>query len=131
MRVIIIRFFFRTLGLILTPVMLLSEKLTTPKPIKRSAEAQAAVDKACDNLALYQFRACPFCIKVRKEMARLALPIEVRDPQLDPKHKEALIAGGGRGNVPCLRIGKDDPQATWMYESDDIINWLQKEFATE
>ncbi|RUO26041.1 glutaredoxin [Aliidiomarina minuta] len=128
---IVIRYFFRTLRLILTPVMLISEKLTTPKPIQRATQAQAAIDKACEDLALYQFRACPFCIKVRKEMSRLALPIEIRDAQLDPEHKADLIAGGGRGKVPCLRIGKEDPQATWMYESDDIIQWLQKEFPAE
>mgnify|MGYP004184333579 CR=1 FL=1 len=61
---IIIRYFFRTLRLILTPVMLISEKLSTPKSITRTPDAQAKVDSACEDLALYQFTACPFCIQM-------------------------------------------------------------------
>ncbi|WP_442914960.1 hypothetical protein [Marinobacter sp. G11] len=56
---IIIRYFFRALRLVLTPFMLLSEKLSTPKGITRSEEQQARVDEASKNLALYQFKACP------------------------------------------------------------------------
>ena len=73
---VIIRYFFRTLRLVLTPFMLLSEKLSTPESVTRSAEEQARADEASKNLALYQFKACPFCIKVRKEIARLGLNIE-------------------------------------------------------
>ena len=69
------RLFFRLIRLILTPFMLLAEKLTTPKAMVRSTAEQAAVDAACRQLALYQFSACPFCIKVRKEMARLSAEV--------------------------------------------------------
>lgn len=124
----IIRAFFRLLRLVLTPFMLLSEKLSTPKAISRPAEQQAAVDEATNKLALYQFRACPFCMKVRKEMARLGLNIELRDAQHDPKHREALLAGGGNIKVPCLLITDDQGQEQWMYESDEINTWLNRQF---
>lgn len=124
----IIRAFFRLLRLVLTPFMLLSEKLSTPKAISRPPEQQAAVDEATAKLALYQFRACPFCIKVRKEMARLGLNIELRDAQHDPKHREALLAGGGNIKVPCLLITDDQGQEQWMYESDEINTWLNRQF---
>lgn len=127
---VFIRAFFRGLRLILTPVVLLSEKLSTPKAVERSAEAQAKVDAACEHLALYQFRACPFCVKVRKQMARLGLNIELRDAQLDPAHREALAQGGGRVKVPCLRITHDEGQEEWLYESDDINNWLERRFGS-
>ncbi len=128
---VLIRYFFRTLRLLLTPVMLLAEKLSTPKAaVSRSAEAQAEVDRQCRSLALYQFRACPFCVKVRKEMARLDLSIERRDAQLDPEHRQALEAGGGRVKVPCLRIEQADGSVEWLYESDAINAWLRKRFAT-
>ena len=65
---VIIRYFFRGLRLALTPFMLLSEKLSTPQRVNRTAEEQALVDEASKHLALYQFRACPFCMKVRKEI---------------------------------------------------------------
>ncbi|CEP35803.1 MULTISPECIES: glutaredoxin family protein [Halomonadaceae] len=125
---VLIRYFFRGLRLVLTPVMLVSEKLSTPKSVERTPEEQASVDQACQKLALYQFRTCPFCIKVRKEMARLGLNIERRDAQLDPAHKQALQEGGGKVKVPCLKITHDDGREEWMYESDTINAWLHQQF---
>jgi len=122
------RYFFRTLRLILTPFMLISEKLSTPKGIKRTPEAQAKVDSACEDLALYQFTACPFCIKVRKEIARLGLNIETRDAQHSDKHRSELEAGGGRIKVPCLLIRQGEGDDKWLYESDDIKLWLQRQY---
>ncbi|XUO88965.1 glutaredoxin [Halomonas sp. KM072] len=125
---IIVRYFFRGLRVLLAPVMLVSEKLSTPRSVERSAEEQAEVDAACEALALYQFRTCPFCIKVRKEMARLGLNIELRDAQLDPDHKQALLEGGGKVKVPCLRIAHEDGREEWLYESDEINRWLHQRF---
>ncbi|WP_027967683.1 glutaredoxin family protein [Halomonas halocynthiae] len=125
---IVFRYFFRGLRLVLAPVMIVSEKLSTPKPaVERSAEEQAKIDDACKALSLYQFRTCPFCIKVRKEMARLGLNIELRDTQKNPQHRQALMEGGGRVKVPCLRIDHDD-RVEWLYESSDINDWLNKQF---
>ena len=124
----VIGYFFRSLRLILTPVMLISEKLTTPKAIVRTPEVQVEVDRACQRLALYQFRACPFCIKVRKEMARLGLNIETRDAQHDDSHRAALESGGGRVKVPCLLIQHQDGKQEWLYESDAIKSRLQAWF---
>lgn len=124
----LIRYFFRGVRLVLSPVMLVAEKLSTPRSVERSAEEQAQVDEQCRQLALYQFRACPFCIKVRKEMARLGLKIEIRDAQLDPDHRRALEQGGGKVKVPCLRISHEDGRDEWLYESDDINAWLHRRF---
>ncbi len=125
---VVIRYFFRGLRLVLAPFMLISEKLSTPKSVERTPEEQTRIDQACQRLALYQFRTCPFCIKVRKEIARLGLKIEVRDAQLDPAHKQALLEGGGKVKVPCLKIVDDDGREEWMYESDTINAWLHKQF---
>lgn len=124
----IIRYFFRALRLILTPFMLLSEKMSTPKSVARNDEEQARVAEASKDLALYQFTACPFCIKVRKEIARLGLDIETRDAQHDPQHRADLEAGGGVVKVPCLKIRQDDGSDRWLYESADINAWLQARF---
>lgn len=126
------RLFFRLLRLILTPFMLLAEWLSTPKAISRSPQQQAAVNAACQQLALYQFNACPFCIKVRKEIARLGLNIEKRDAQHNPLFREQLASEGGKTKVPCLRIETGSGEATivqWLYESNDIIQYLQQRFA--
>ena len=93
---VFIRLFFRLVRLILTPFMLLAEKLSTPKAIVRSETEQTAVDAACSQLALYQFRACPFCIKVRKEIARLGLNISKRDAQHNQQYRNELQSGGGK-----------------------------------
>ena len=125
----IVRTFFRTLRLVLTPFMLLGEKLTTPRGIERPAAAQQQVDRECQNLALYQFKSCPFCIKVRKEISRLSLNIELRDAQHDPQHREALLQAGGKIQTPCLKITDDQGNSRWMYESGDIIQYLQQRFS--
>ena len=128
---IVLRYFFRGVRLVLSPVMLIAEKLSTPQSVERSEQEQAAVDEACRQLALYQFRSCPFCIKVRKEMARLGLKIEIRDAQLDPDRRRELEEGGGKVKVPCLLIEHDDGRQEWLYESNAINAWLHRRFGAE
>jgi len=123
------RTFFKTLRLVLGPVLLLQERLTAPKGLVRAAKAQQKVDRQCRDLALYQFRTCPFCIKVRQEMRRLSLDIELRDAQHDAAHREALLKGGGKAAVPCLRIRDAQGNSRWMYESSEIITYLRGRFA--
>lgn len=125
---LVIRYFFRTIRLILTPVMLISERFSTPKSVTRPPDQQAEVDQAAKQLALYQFRACPFCIRVRKELARLNLPVELRDAQHDREHRAALEAGGGRIKVPCLLIRHADGSEEWLYDSGTIKAWLRERF---
>ena len=122
------RTFFKTLRLVLGPFLLLKEQMTAPEGLVRAPEAQQEVDRQCRDLALYQFKTCPFCIKVRQEMRRLSLKIELRDAQNDPGHRDALAQGGGRGMVPCLRIGNGQGQDRWLYESGDIVAYLRERF---
>lgn len=124
----IIRYFFRTLRLILTPFVLLSENVGVGKQVQRSAQQQQEVDKTCDGLALYQFRTCPFCVKVRKEIKRLNLNIELRDTQYNDEHRAEILAGGGTVKVPCLRITTANGSDQWLYESNDINAWLKQRF---
>ena len=122
---VIIRLFFRFIRLVLTPFMLLAEKLSTPSPMAHSTQQQQQLTQACQQLALYQFAACPFCIKVRKEIARLGLTIQKRDAQHNAEHRQQLQTGGGKVKVPCLQIKDDSGQTQWVYESDAIIAHLQ------
>ena len=124
----LIRTFFRGVRLILGPLMLLWEALTTPKGIERTPEAQAEVDRQCRDLVLYQFPTCPFCIRTRKELARLSLSIELRDARNDADHRATLEREGGRIKVPCLRVTEGDREQ-WLYESDAVIGYLREHFA--
>ncbi|HEX7971162.1 MAG TPA: glutaredoxin [Thiobacillus sp.] len=124
----LIRLFFKTLRVILGPVLLLADRLTRPKGMVRPEAEQRAVDARARTLALYHFPTCPFCLKTRRTLRRLSLDIELRNAQHDESHRAALIANGGRPQVPCLLIRDADGRQTWLYESDAIQTWLNREF---
>ncbi len=125
----VIRTFFKTLWLVLGPLVLLRERLTRPAGLVRAPAAQAQVDQQCQSLALYQYATCPFCAKVRQEMHRLSLPIEKRDAQHDVKNREELTRQGGHTKVPCLKITEPAGQTRWLYDSGEIISYLRGQFA--
>ena len=125
----LIRAFFRTLRIVLGPVMLLKERLTQPAGVQRAPAEQAKVDQQCQSLALYQFSTCPFCIKVRQEMRRLSLPIEKRDAQHNSANREQLLQGSGTAQVPCLSITDADGQTRWLKDSGAIVTYLRERFA--
>jgi glutaredoxin len=125
----VIRAFFRTLRVVLGPVMLLKERLTQPVGVQRAPAAQAAVDQQCQSLALYQFSTCPFCIKVRQEMRRLSLPIEKRDAQHHAANRNELLQGSGATKVPCLKITEADGQTRWLQDSTEIMAYLRERFS--
>ena len=105
--------------------MLVWEKLTTPKAVERSVAAQSRLDALTRGVVLYQYRTCPFCIKVRRTLAHLALNVERRDVQRDPTSRRELDQRGGQIKVPCLRTRNEDGREEWLYESDVIVRYLQ------
>ncbi|MHB1359492.1 MAG: glutaredoxin family protein [Rhodocyclaceae bacterium] len=125
----VVRTFFRTLRVVIGPFMLLWEFVTRPKGLVRPPDLQQQVDQACRSLAVYQFKTCPFCIKVRQEMRRLSLDIECLDAQHDQGNRDALERGGGRVMVPCLKISDASGASQWLYESGKIIAYLRERFA--
>jgi len=98
-----------------------------PKKRKRTLEQQQTVDQETQSLQLYQFQACPFCVKVRRAMRRNALNIKLVDAK-QADHQQRLAEQGGKVKVPCLRI-EEGNKVTWMYESSDIIAYLDNRFA--
>lgn len=124
----LIRSFFKTIRFVAGPIILFLDRITTPKGVERPPGQQALVDQRTQNLALYQFKTCPFCIRVRRTMTRLSLDVEKRDAQFNQQNRTDLLQGGGVIKVPCLKITGDDGQVTWLYESDKIIACLQAQF---
>ncbi len=124
----IFKAFFKTVRFVLGPILLLWERLTPPKGVVRSPEAQKLVDQKCQALALYQFKTCPFCMKVRRAMRSKSLNIELRDAQHDAQHRADLLQGGGQIKVPCLRITDAQGNSEWLYDSNKIIAYLQQQF---
>lgn len=126
----VVRLFFRSIRILLIPFMHLFEFVTTPKGVVRAAATQQIVNQQCRNLVLYQFKTCPFCIKVRREIKRLSLPIELRDAQKNQQNRAALLQGGGFVKVPCLQIRDEHGNVQWLYESTAINQYLHQRFAS-
>ena len=108
-------------------ILLLASFLTRPKPVLRGQVEQAKIDAAMSGMSLYQFRACPFCVKVRRHLRRRSLNIELRDARDNIEIKNELVREGGKHMVPCLRIETDAKNIRWLYESDDICAFLDLE----
>lgn len=123
------KIFFKTLRFFLEPFILLWDKLTPPKGIERSEQAQSDMDQRTKNLALYQFNSCPFCIKVRRQIKRQSLNIQLVDAQHNKQNRDELLKGGGQIKVPCLKMTSESGEISWLYESNDIIKYLQDKFS--
>lgn len=121
----------RIIRFILGILILSIDWITSPRGIKRPAEKQAVIDEQCKSLILYQYKACPFCVKVRRTMKRLSLPIELRDPKRSESAKEELVAGAGKLKCPCLKIDDGEGNIQWMFDSKDIISYLETRFSEE
>ena len=111
---------------ILGRIILLLNFVFAPKKPKHASELQAKLDAQTQKLALYQYAACPFCVKVRRAMRRQGLNIKTVDAkQID--NKQTLENLGGKLQVPCLRI-EEAGQVNWLYESSEIITYLNDRF---
>ena len=121
------RFFLRLLREGSGRVLILIDWLFKPSVVKRNDEEQAKVDQETKILKLYQFYACPFCVKTRRAIKRLNLKVETRDAQTAGKFRKELEISGGKIKVPCLKL-ESAGEATWIYESNDIIKYLDERF---
>jgi len=61
---------------------------------------------------------------VFRAIARLKVPVRLRDIRKDPEAARKLVAEGGEDQVPCLLI-----DGRPLYESADIIRYLEENFA--
>ncbi|MDA9319290.1 glutathione S-transferase N-terminal domain-containing protein [Candidatus Thioglobus sp.] len=121
------RFFLRLLREGSGRVLILIDWLFKPSVVKRNDEEQAKVDQETKILKLYQFYACPFCVKTRRAIKRLNLKVETRDAQTAGQFRKELEISGGKIKVPCLKL-EVAGEATWIYESNDIIKYLDERF---
>lgn len=122
--------FWSVIRTILSGLILFFNWVFTPKSIKREDQLQAKVNAATKGLTLYQYKACPFCVKVRRSMKRSALNIETKDAKRCESSKQELVQGGGQLKVPCLKISENGEER-WMYESKEIINYLNDRFSQQ
>ncbi len=111
-------------------MVVFADWLTRPVPMARSEQELKTLALETRGMALYEYYGCPFCVKTRREIHRLNLDIERRDIRRREVHRDALLAGGGKLMVPCLRI-EAHGKVQWLYESNEIIHYLNQRFGAE
>ncbi|WP_371194751.1 glutathione S-transferase N-terminal domain-containing protein [Glaciecola sp. SC05] len=122
------RFFITLIRNLLGGIIAFFDVITRGRKLKRSAQAQQQIEAELETLTLYQFFACPFCIKTRRAMYKMNLPITKRNVSQGSPYREELLQGGGKVQTPCLRIESTDG-VQWLYDSNEIINYLRARFA--
>lgn len=78
-------------------------------------------------LTLYSKESCPFCRRVLAMLDRLTVEVEVKDIADNEEFAKELIEKGGKQQVPFLVDSEADVA---MYESDDIVKYLQENYGT-
>ena len=73
-------------------------------------------------LTLYYSLSCPYCVRVLQFMRAHGIETGMA-PTTEPENARHLTEVGGKNQVPCLFINGEA-----LYESNDIIAYLQKRF---
>ena len=79
-------------------------------------------------LTLFYKPTCPFCQRVLGEVEEMGIKLNLKDISADSVALEELIEKGGKKQVPFL---EDDERGVTMYESGDIIAYLQEHYKTD
>jgi glutathione S-transferase len=77
-------------------------------------------------LELYSFEASPFCRIVRERLCTLELPYILHNVAKGSPSRKAFVERSGKMQVPYL---VDPNTGTEMFESDDIVAYLDREYA--
>lgn len=65
-------------------------------------------------------------MRVKSFLSTHEIEIPMRNTVMDISAYKELVTGGGRATVPCLRIERDDGQVEWLYESLDIMRFIDE-----
>eukprot|EP01026_Neomeris_dumetosa_P072127 TRINITY_DN73304_c0_g1_i3.p2 TRINITY_DN73304_c0_g1~~TRINITY_DN73304_c0_g1_i3.p2 ORF type:complete len:235 (-),score=26.06 TRINITY_DN73304_c0_g1_i3:188-892(-) len=77
-------------------------------------------------LKLYEFEGCPFCKKVREIISYLDLDVEMYPcPKGGQRFRSLVVEKAGKAQFPYL---VDPNTGIEMFESDDIVRYLCKEY---
>lgn len=77
-------------------------------------------------LELYEFEACPYCRKAREALTIFDLEAVIYPcPKGGPRFRERVKELGGKARFPFL---VDPNTETSMYESDEIVRYLAKQY---
>lgn len=88
----------------------------------------SSTTESAPSLAVYISRFCGYCYRVLSAVQRLDAEVEVRDVTLHPELRQDIIAATGRRTVPVLKIEHGDGREEWMFESREIVRYLEQHF---
>jgi len=77
-------------------------------------------------LTLYHMGHCPYCKRVIKTIQSSKITVTYKDLDVHEKFRKELISGGGKQQVPCLLMTEKGNSDRWLYESQDIINFIKQ-----
>jgi glutaredoxin 3 len=79
-------------------------------------------------LTLFYKPSCPFCQRVLGEIEDMGIQLNLRDTSSDLVAADELLEKGGKPQVPYLI---DEDRGISMYESGDIITYLEENYRGE
>jgi glutathione S-transferase len=94
---------------------------------RRGMVVQSHSEPPPKTLILYQYEGSPYCRKVREILHELDLPCLMKNVARGSLRRKELIAHGSKMQVPYLI---DPNTQIAMYESEDIIRYLRKTYAS-
>ena len=83
-------------------VILLINFLFSPRSPQHSSELNAKLNDALLGMLLYQYPACPFCVKVRRAMKRSGIQLPLIDAKRDPVARQTLEQEASDGTMPKI-----------------------------
>ncbi|WP_414500393.1 glutaredoxin family protein [Zymobacter sp. IVIA_12111.31 C1] len=119
---------FRLIG---AGMMLGMAWLATPALATTSATHDAKVQTAPiakdAPLVLYYRDDCPYCWNVMSYLNDHHRELPMKEINSSEAISNELIIGGGKRQVPCLRIRENNGnKVTWLYQSAEIIKYLDE-----
>jgi len=82
-----------------------------------------------DNVVLYHRPTCGFCRRVYHALDNMNLKISGVNVSQDYDARLKLSKEGGKSQVPALHITHSNGRGEWLYESLDIIDYLQQQLS--
>ncbi|WP_410483297.1 glutaredoxin family protein [Teredinibacter sp. KSP-S5-2] len=77
-----------------------------------------------NQFSLYYRPTCFFCVRVLQQLPNIAIGIKTLNISEDREALLELREKGGKQQVPALKYFNERGEETWMYESLDILNFL-------
>ncbi|BBG28850.1 glutaredoxin family protein [Zymobacter palmae] len=96
-------------------------------PVTHDAKVQTAPIAKDAPLVLYYRDDCPYCWNVMSYLNDQHRELPMKEINSSEAISNELIIGGGKRQVPCLRIRENNGnKITWLYQSAEIIKYLDE-----